>query len=184
MKRQERAINHIPEDECWKVMGNKAHFHIGKEFVYYEFKDTREAEKWKSERSIENRRTGFIEDWQACNPDGTFNFEKMAKLKRSMGIAQGRPESVVEMIGVNDMLGRKTDYEAMDEIQIHSPNLPRPRWDGKRVDRTTREMKLEQLVGTAKIPPYLRELFLSEIKLSTDMANAHLRDRARLLGLL
>lgn len=184
MRRKERAINHTPEDECYKVVGNRAHFHINNEFVYHEFENIKAADKWKSERSIENRRTGFIEDWQACNPDGTFNFEKLAKLKRSMGIAQGRPESVAEMIGINDMLGRETDYDAMNEIQIHTPNLPRPRWDGKRVDRTTREKKLEQLVGAAKIPPYLRELFLSEIKLSTDKANAHLRDRAKLLGLM
>lgn len=125
MKRQERPINYIPDNECWKVVGNKAHFHISKEFVYYEFKELKELEKWKINRSIENRKGGYFEDWQACNPDGTFNFEKMARLKRSIGIIQKTPESIAEMIGINDMLNKPTIYDDIDNVQIHSKIMQR-----------------------------------------------------------
>ena len=44
--------------------------------------------------------------------------------------------------------------------------------------------KLKQLTDASKLPEYMGDLFLEEIKLSTDEANAHLRERARLLGLM
>lgn len=47
--------------------------------------------------------------------------------------------------------------------------------------------KLVQLMeasGWNKEMHYMGEMFLAEIKLSTDDANKHLRDRAKLLGLM
>lgn len=44
--------------------------------------------------------------------------------------------------------------------------------------------KLRQLTDASNLPAYMGELFLTEIKLSTDQANAHLRERAKLLGLI
>lgn len=44
--------------------------------------------------------------------------------------------------------------------------------------------KMKQLTEASNLPEYMGELFLTEIKLSTDEANAHLRERARLLGLM
>ena len=47
-----------------------------------------------------------------------------------------------------------------------------------------KKKKLKQLTDASNLPEYMGELFLSEIRLSTDEANAHLRDRAKLLGLM
>lgn len=50
--------------------------------------------------------------------------------------------------------------------------------------------KMKQLLNESNkslgkpLPGYMAELFLNEIKLSTDEANGHLRDRAKLLGLM
>lgn len=44
--------------------------------------------------------------------------------------------------------------------------------------------RLKELTDKSSLPAFLGELFLNEIKISTDEANAHLRERARLLRLL
>jgi hypothetical protein len=43
--------------------------------------------------------------------------------------------------------------------------------------------KLRQLCVASNLPVYMGELFLAEIKLSTDEANRHLRERVKMLGL-
>lgn len=44
--------------------------------------------------------------------------------------------------------------------------------------------KLKQLTDASSLPAYLGELLLTEIRLSTDEANLHLRERAKILGLM
>lgn len=57
----------------------------------------------------------------------------------------------------------------------------------KAVDLKT---KMKQLLDASNqnlekpLPDFMAELLLNEIKLSTDEANEHLRNRARLLGLM
>lgn len=46
------------------------------------------------------------------------------------------------------------------------------------------KLKLKQLTDESGLPQIMGELFLNEIKLSSDSANAHLRERAKLLGLM
>lgn len=48
----------------------------------------------------------------------------------------------------------------------------------------TRKEKLDELCDASNLDRKMGELFLLEIKLSTDEANKHLRERAVLLGLL
>ena len=50
----------------------------------------------------------------------------------------------------------------------------------KKLDR---KQKIKALAEYSKLDPKMGELFLTEIKLSTDEANAHLRERVKLLGL-
>ena len=51
-------------------------------------------------------------------------------------------------------------------------------------DKGELKKKLKQLTDASKIDPSLGELFLNEISLSTNDANKHLRERAKLLGLM
>lgn len=46
------------------------------------------------------------------------------------------------------------------------------------------KINLKQLTDASKLPESMGELFLNEIRLSTDEANAHLRERAKILGLM
>lgn len=46
------------------------------------------------------------------------------------------------------------------------------------------KLRLKRLTDASGLPEYMGELLLSELKLSTDEANRHLRERARLLGLM
>lgn len=67
--------------------------------------------------------------------------------------------------------------------------MVKPKSIGDRKYQTKKEgddfkRKLKQLTDASGLPAYMGELFLTEIKLSTDEANAHLRDRAKLLGLI
>jgi len=43
--------------------------------------------------------------------------------------------------------------------------------------------KLKQLTDASKLPAFMGELLLAEIKISTDKANKHLRERVKMLGL-
>lgn len=51
-------------------------------------------------------------------------------------------------------------------------------------DKIDIKAKLKQLTDASKLPEYMGELLLNEIRLSTDEENRHLRERAKLLGLL
>ena len=51
-------------------------------------------------------------------------------------------------------------------------------------EKSELKKKMKQLTDASGLPEYMGELFLTEIKLSIDEANAHLRERARLLGLM
>jgi hypothetical protein len=46
------------------------------------------------------------------------------------------------------------------------------------------KVRLKRLTDASGLPEYMGELLLTEIKLSTDEANRHLRERAKLLGLM
>lgn len=48
------------------------------------------------------------------------------------------------------------------------------------------KLKIKQLADSCeyRVPDHMEELLLNEIRLSTDSANEHLRERARLLGLI
>jgi hypothetical protein len=51
-------------------------------------------------------------------------------------------------------------------------------------DKADLKQKLKQLTDESKLPEYIGELFLAEIRLSTDEANRHLRQRAKWLKLM
>ena len=51
-------------------------------------------------------------------------------------------------------------------------------------DKINLKQRLKQLTDESKLPEYMGELFLNEIRLSTDEANRHLRERAKILGLI
>ena len=51
-------------------------------------------------------------------------------------------------------------------------------------DKKELKKKLKQLTDASNLPESMGELFLNEIRLSTDEANEHLRERARLLRLM
>lgn len=53
-----------------------------------------------------------------------------------------------------------------------------------KIDKNELKNKLKQLTDASKLPESMGELFLNEIRLSKDEANAHLRERARLLRLM
>lgn len=44
--------------------------------------------------------------------------------------------------------------------------------------------RLKQLSDASGLPEYMSELLLNEIKQTNDEANVHLRERARMLGLM
>jgi hypothetical protein len=184
-------LNYLPEDtECFKVVGDKAYFQIKGITRHYLFASKRDAEAWRNKRSLENRRSGVYEDFMACDEGGLFCGIKRLKIFQTLSMLPPRPTSLIELYAFNDFYGKKdTICEEEDDILImlEKNNASREKFSRKIVSIPTtrdRKQKLKQLTDRSNLPESIGELFLNEIKLSTDEANQHLRDNAKFLGLL
>ncbi len=108
MKRMQAEISFIPAQgfECCRVHGLRAYFYNGKEGAFFTFKDRLALEKWRNERSFENRKEGKIEDFQCCNDEGFFSFEKKLKLEKTFN-REFKPLSLVEEIFLEQYKDKK-----------------------------------------------------------------------------
>jgi hypothetical protein len=183
-------LNHTPENiECFKVNDGKAFFQINGSTMHYQFASKREAEAWRNKRSLENRRSKVVEDFMACDESGLFCPIKRLKIFKALSIIPPGPTCLMELYAFNDVMGKK--FTIIEEDDATLDMLERNKANRKPFERNivtnpvnpTRAYKLRQLTERSGLPEHLGELFLSEIKLSTDAANEHLRDRVRFLGL-
>jgi len=182
-----QRISFIPDTkhECLKVVRNIATFNVDKIVYEYHFETKTEARKWKNERSISNHKDKYIEEFQCCNELGEYSFEKYYKLCKAIGAIARKPTTLTALKACNEVLGIKQTHE--EEIEAVLNNC-KEEDVFKRVaviknTPTSKKTKLKQLTDASNLPEHMGELFLNEIKLSTDEANRHLRDRAKILGL-
>lgn len=185
MKSTVDVINYIPGHpaECLRIIEKEAYFFLNRRMHVYTFETQEACDEWKSQRSIENREMGFVEDYQACDSDGVFHYSKFYKIYASMGVVAPGPNCLAAVYGLDEALGVETEFEGLEDRILNIPNRERPANDNVIKVVFGRKEKLKQLTEASKLPEYMGELFLTEILLSTDQANRHLRDRAKLLGL-
>lgn len=186
----EYQINHTPDNlHCFKVVEDKAYFQDNGRTVHYQFASKREAEAWRNKRSLENRRSKVVEDFMACDERGLFCAIKRLKLYRTLSIVPPEPTCLIELYAFNDVMGKKyticeEEDDTLDMLErnklLQQPFVRNITGISVSMDR---KYKLRQLTERSGLPSHMGELFLSEIKLSTDSANEHLRDRVRFLGL-
>lgn len=179
-------INHTPNApfECMKIMGKEAYFLNDGKRYRYSFETIDDCDKWKSERSTENRKLGFVEDYQACDDKGFFQYAKFYKIYKSMGVAPPDPNCLAAVYGIDETLEQETDLEFVEDRISKAPDRTRPITGNVTQMHFNRKSKLKQLTDASGLPERMGEFFLEEIKWSTDEANKHLRDRAKLLGLM
>lgn len=184
-------INHLPENsECFKVLNGKAYFQINGVSHFHEFETERKAEEWKQKRSIENRRSKTFEYFMAVDEYGILDYVKYYKLHSSIGIVPPDPYCLQMLYALDEMTGKERDY--LEEEDTISEMLIANQLSRKPAERKSptaftmsndRKFRLKQLTDASNLPENFGELFLNEIKLSTNAANEHLRTRAKLLGL-
>ena len=183
-----RKINFLPDTnhECLKVVKNEAYFFSDEsELAVYEFESNRDAELWKNKRALLNFKEKELEDFQCCNNDGEFSWDRYYILCKSIGKLPAPPLTLAQILARDEFLGEVTsDDDAIREIEInrfyHEPKKIKRDSQNKSISR---KEKLKQLTDASNLPEWMGELLLTEIKATTDTANAHLRQRVKLLGL-
>ena len=184
-------LNHIPENiECFRAIDEKAYFQIDQRTCFYKFETKKEFESWKNKRSLENRRSRQLEYFMACDGSGLMDYLKLYKLHSSLGIVPPDPYCLAMLYAHDDHLKIDRDYiEENDTISEFLRGNQAKKCPIERKKPTNfpisneRKHRLSQLCKASKLPEHMGELFLNEIKLSTDDANKHLRDRIKILGL-
>ena len=184
-------LNHLPENiECFKVFNRKAYFQINGITCHFEFENDKQADSWKSKRSIENRRSKSFEYFMAVNEYGEMDYLKLYKLHTSIGIVAPEPYCLQMLYALDEIIGKQRDYcEKEDTIAPVLLENQLAKKQGERKSPTSfvtssdRKHRLKQLTEASNLPEHFGELFLSEIKLSNDAANEHLRTRLKLLDL-
>lgn len=184
-------LNHLPENiECFKVFNKKAYFQINCVTHWFEFENDRKTEEWKQKRSIENRRSKTFEYFMAVDEYGILDYVKYYKLHKSIGIVPPEPYCLQMLYALDEIIGKDRDYNEEQDIiaeMLLSNQLKKKPVERKQttefVMTNDRKFRLRQLTEASNLPENLGELLLTEIKLSTNVANEHLRTRARLLGL-
>jgi len=156
--------------------------------MYYKFASKKDAEVWRNKRSLENRKSKVVEAFMACDQSGLFCHIKYLKLHQGMGILAPLPTCLRSQYAYDEVLKNKQrikDEDLYDYFQANKKiNKPFFRKINSFPVPVSVKTKLKQLTDASGLPESMGELFLNEIKLSTDEANRHLRERAKLLGLM
>ena len=126
----------------------------------------------------------------AVNEHGALDYAKLYKLHSSIGIVAPEPYCLQMLYALDAITGKERDYtEENDAIAEMLLVNQRARIKGDRKTPTSfvttdnRKYRLKQLTDASALPGFMGELLLSEIKLSNDAPNEHLRTRVKLLGL-
>ena len=184
-------INHLPENiECFKVFENKAYFEVEGVVRCYQFENVRETETWKNKRSLQNRKSKTFEYFMACDDLGMLDYLKLYKIHGSIGVLPPDPYCLAMLYAYDEHLGIDRDYNEEDDTisemlrTNQAKKCPVARKQPTAfVVTNERKHRLKQLCDASNLPIHMAELFVTEIKLSTDDANKHLRERLKLLGL-
>lgn len=181
-------------DHCLFFKGKEVHYLYHEEefpvMVYYEFENLEESKKFMSQRTIENYKAKFIEDYMAADNQGNFDIIKFYKLVKSTGLKPEPPCSLTDLRAIQEVFGFEIDEDLIvDYILKNIEDKANKIKESKR--RNVAQVRVipsdakKQLCKRFNLPDHMADLFLSEIKNKyTKGVEDEETLAARLLGLI